>query len=198
MSKPPKRSRRAREVLHVFTEGEVTEPEYLDWVKRGQSRFALVVDDRHGPPRKLLELALATSRRWNTSEWGPRSDRSIWCVFDRDQHGSVDDVIRRAEQAGIRVAFSHPCFEYWLLLHFCDEAAPGAGDCAGVARRLERHVVGYRKSFPMTRLEGRYVDGRARAQRVLAQHDRDGLVLPTQRDPSTNVWELVDQLGVTY
>lgn len=193
-----RRDRRPRDLMHVFTEGEVTEPEYFDWIKHRQSRFAVKVDDRHGPPQKLLELAIQLRRQWRSTSSGSVPDQAIWCVFDRDQHPGIDETVRKAEQAGIRVAFSHPCFEYWLLLHFCDDAAPCAGNCPGVARRLAGHLSGYRKSVPVTRLDGRFAPARARAVRVHAQHDRDGLTLPTQRDPSTNVWEIVEQLGATY
>ena len=187
-----------RRIVHVFTEGEVTEPEYFDWLKRRQGQFALKVDDRHGPPQKLLELAIDLQRhsRSRASDT-PRHD-SVWCVFDHDQHPGVDDTIRRALRAGISVAFSHPCFEYWVLLHFCADAAPRAGRCPDVTSRVERHLPGYRKSLPLPRMQGRFLQAKDRALRVDAQHDRDGRTLSTQRDPSTNVWQLVERIGVTY
>ncbi|MEJ3744177.1 RloB family protein [Actinomycetes bacterium KLBMP 9797] len=189
---------RRKDVVHIFTEDSTTEPRYSNWLKRRQDRFSVTVDDQHGKPRELLAYALELRRSWRRSD----SNMSVWCVFDRDEHASVDDVICQAEQEGIRIAFSHPCFQYWLLLHFCDSAPPCAGRCREADRRLEKEMPGYQHTVPMpwlaAQLEGRYAKAKARAQRVQAQHDRDGIVLPTQRDPSTNIWELIDHLGVSY
>jgi hypothetical protein len=192
----PRSLRRVRRIVHVFTEGEVTEPEYFDWLKRQQSQFALKVDDRHAPPHKLVELAIDLQRRSRGRD-APEYD-SIWCVFDRDRHPAVDDVVRKAVRAGISVAFSHPCFEYWVLLHFCDDAAPCAGNCADAASKVERYLPGYQKSLPMDRLSGRFLQAKRRALRVAAQHDRDGVILPARQDPSTDVWRIADHIGVAY
>lgn len=37
-----------------------------------------------------------------------------WIVFDRDQVKDFDKIIQQAEQEGINVAWSNPCFEIWL------------------------------------------------------------------------------------
>lgn len=188
----------ARRIVHLFTEGEITEPEYFDWLKKRQSTFTIKVDDRHGPPQRLLELAINLQKESRSRTSGLPKYDSIWCVFDRDSHTGVDETIDKAKRLGISVAFSHPCFEYWVLLHFCNEAAPCAGNCTDVTGRLERYLARYRKSVPVHQLKGRFPRAKEWAVRVSAQHDRDGVILATQRDPSTNVWEFVDRIGVTY
>ena len=43
----------------------------------------------------------------------------IYCVVDRDTHGSFDDATKAvASLEKVELVVSYPCFEYWLLLHF--------------------------------------------------------------------------------
>ena len=41
-----------------------------------------------------------------------------WIVFDRDQVKDFDDIIKRAEDNKINVAWSNPCFEIWMFAYF--------------------------------------------------------------------------------
>ena len=43
--------------------------------------------------------------------------RIPWIVFDRDQVQGFDEIIKEAEDKGIQVGWSNPCFEIWLLYH---------------------------------------------------------------------------------
>ena len=43
----------------------------------------------------------------------------IYCVIDRDQHENFDEAIQKSRHLeNIIIIDSHPCFEYWLILHF--------------------------------------------------------------------------------
>lgn len=195
---------RRREVV-VFTEGDATEVSYIDAIKRLQDRYAVRVDDRHPAPTQLVELAIARHRelsRLTRDEELPEAEApQVWCMFDRDRHPDVDNVIRRATAAGVRVAFSHPCFELWLLLHFRAYGRPAAGACDGLTDLVGKHVRGYKargKRVTLAEIAGRYQDARTHAQRLREQHERDGVTVASQRDPGTDVWEFVDELGITY
>lgn len=52
------RPRERRREVYVFTEGEVTEPEYVDQLKRRQHGFAVKVSNEHGGPDKIVPLAI--------------------------------------------------------------------------------------------------------------------------------------------
>ncbi len=41
-----------------------------------------------------------------------------WLVFDRDEVDKFDSIIQEAENNGINVAWSNPCFEIWLHSYF--------------------------------------------------------------------------------
>lgn len=44
--------------------------------------------------------------------------RIPWIVFDRDQVVDFDQIVTRAEKAGIYAGWSNPCFEIWLFAYF--------------------------------------------------------------------------------
>ena len=51
----------------------------------------------------------------------------IYCVFDRDRHPTFADALTAIQQhptGKFRAIASHPCFEYWVLLHFRYTRAP--------------------------------------------------------------------------
>jgi hypothetical protein len=57
------RPRRRRREVYVFAEGEVTEPEYVDQLKRRQRTFVVKVSDEHGGPDKIVPLAIEHKRK---------------------------------------------------------------------------------------------------------------------------------------
>lgn len=44
--------------------------------------------------------------------------RIPWIVFDRDQVQGFDEIIKEAEDKGIQVGWSNPCFEIWIYAYF--------------------------------------------------------------------------------
>lgn len=114
--------RKEKTVIRVFTEGAVTEVEYVNALRQlpqVRERFHLKTDDKHGAPGTLVKEAVSLMRR----------DRDIdrcWCLFDVEwpktnlqaHHPSLDEALRQAnEHNGIICAVSNPTFEYWLILH---------------------------------------------------------------------------------
>src|SRR6266700_643775 len=58
-------------------------------------------------------------------------DDQLWMLLDTDHYTEGShlknfvDAITKAQQQGVNVALSKPCFELWLLLHHEDESAVG-------------------------------------------------------------------------
>ena len=44
--------------------------------------------------------------------------RIPWIVFDRDKVEDFDNIISKAEESGINIGWSNPCFEIWLFAYF--------------------------------------------------------------------------------
>ncbi|WP_228553698.1 RloB family protein [Catenulispora pinisilvae] len=213
--------RRKRDVW-FFTEGTLTEPMYLDFLKTVEgfkdSQYVIQIHDDHrkesgrGParnsnrhPRDLVDAAIALKARLNKDEEraGINKDmRSIvWCVFDDDGRHDTDANVRRALRADIKVAFSHPCFELWRLLHYQEYSSTFGGVCGDATDRVRRraqaegHPFSDPKYLHPEQVIGRFKVAKERAQRLAAQHGDH--VPHGRRDPYTNVWDLVEQLGIT-
>ncbi|MBO0803550.1 MAG: RloB domain-containing protein [Nocardiopsaceae bacterium] len=208
-----------RRVVFVVAEGERTEREYLGRIDGKYGR-------RHGFHLRFPEgtHGRKPSEVVDDAEKLADDDVETWAFFDRDQHPGIPQAMAAARKAGIRVAFSHPAFELWLLLHFQQFAAPQGGDNARATRELRRKP-GFEdydrsqrdgKGITADRFDALTADGGiARAVRNARRLDDDcpsgccsgrdpkeeghppGRCDPIRRDPSTGVWRLIEGLGIT-
>ncbi|MEV8391256.1 MULTISPECIES: RloB family protein [unclassified Streptomyces] len=223
-----RRSPKAVPTVWIFTEGTLTEPQYIDIVRElRDSGIRLSVhianDERtHGgtkgprnptyarKPLDLLDQALAKlreeKRKAKREKWPTPEKNSpwttVWCLFDRDQHEGVDEVMRVAKEMkedGLRVAYSHPCFELWRLLHHKDYTSTFGGVCDDATGRLPFVTARTSKEeakvvLPEQILKGEadgFATAKARAQRINARHGDH--VLHSKRDPYTDVWRFVEE-----
>lgn len=76
-----------------------------------------------------------------------------WLVLDTDhfvegQHvGAYIEALQRARRAGVKLALSRPCFEYWLLLHHREaEEVDHLSNARQVAEQLREALGEYNKS----------------------------------------------------
>lgn len=220
------RSSKRQPTVWVFTEGTLTEPQYIDIVKGLRDRnirlsVRIANDERtHGgtkgpknptyarKPLDLLDQALGKlreeTRKAEREKWPapPKGTRwtTVWCLFDRDEHEGVDKVIDTAEKTdGLEVAFSHPCFELWRLLHCKDYTSTFGGVCDDATKKLpfvtprmskEQAKVVLPSQILKSDVDG-YAKARERALRINAQYP--GHVLHSRRDPYTDVWRFVEE-----
>lgn len=202
------RGRRNR-IVHVFTEGELTEPTYIEIMKDVLREQSVPVDVRianataPGSRRKpidlveaavplMRELAREAKRGQLRKEFWPQ----VWCLFDRDDHQQLDQAFKQAREGDVRIAFSHPCFEVWRLLHYKDVTGTFNRMCDLVTDRLPLTEAGTVKKVWPGQVLGRFVDAKRRALRMNARHG-DHLPL-ANRDPYTDVFDFVEHgLGIT-
>lgn len=115
--------------MHIYCEGEKTEPNYIEKYLRknfaGNRRRELirVEPTTKNTPLELVTEAIAHKKRPDC----PPGDQ-FWVVYDRESIQKYPDAthlkaIQKARAAGIDVALSNVCFELWLLLHFRDNTA---------------------------------------------------------------------------
>ena len=102
----------------IVCEGEKTEPNYFESFHLP----GLINVDAQGygvSPPKLVEKALELKRQSSRRRGRDPYDQ-VWCVFDKDDWNErdFDSAIKRAENQGLRVAYSNQAFEIWFLLHF--------------------------------------------------------------------------------
>lgn len=120
--------------LVIICEGENTEPQYLkDFARHvGNPLVEIEVVGGAGVPMTLVDRAIEARRRLLRRD-GYQNGDMVWAVFDRDEHPQVADARARAAANHVHVAYSNPCFELWLILHFEDFDAPD-----------DRHQVQYK------------------------------------------------------
>lgn len=225
----PRRSRHSRNstrtarkrAVYVFAEGEVTEETYVDLVTRiGSPADPARRVDHHilsagFPTKKRKPLPLAHAATTTARQVFREARRSgltdtdwywpqVWCLFDRDEHRHIGEAFREAEAAGVNIAYSHPCFELWRLLHYQNYTSTFGGVCDSAAARL-RAQSGFAATYGAGRrtvsageakvvlpgqLRDRYETARAHARKMNAQHQ--GQRDPNAWDPYTDVWEFVE------
>ena len=179
----------------MFTEGEVTEPDYLtEWARLNRHTVRLDLADYGMTPDALVGRARVHARRNQRSRRADRDFDEIWCVFDTDEHKKLAQAIEEARQSGIEVAVSNPCIELWFVLHARDQTAHiHRHDVQSLSKDL-RLTDG--KRIADTARETLVVGFEAAKQRARAldvRHARNGS--PVRSNPSTDVWRLVDRLN---
>ncbi|WP_435609806.1 RloB family protein [Streptomyces sp. C10-9-1] len=201
---PAQKGQRRYKVVHVFTEGRVTEPQYIDIVRGKPADTGVEVRIANatvpGSQRKPITLVEAAARLLREETRAAKKaglDKKlwpeVWCLFDRDQHQQIPDAFKLAKEAGVEVAFSHACFELWRLLHHKPVHGSFGGVCGEAVRQLPfSGSPGQLKHMSADELpEGSYAQAKKWAQKINAQH-------PAQRakdlcDPYTDVFEFVEK-----
>jgi hypothetical protein len=179
--------------ISVVCEGKLTEPSYLKALAR-YCRTLIHVEEAMGVPMSIANraIALQLQNRGEATNTFAKDDE-FWAVFDRDEHPQFDEAINKAENAGVSVAYSNPCFELWLVLHYKNWDRPvSRGD---IQRELRKLMPGYdpRKS--------KIVDFEA-IKHAVQQAEARGSVLESNRkkegaprgNPSTSLFKLTSRI----
>jgi RloB-like protein len=182
----------------IFSEGKNTEPDYFRTLHRHLRGALLDLEliDAAGVPFTIAEKACGRAASIRRRR-GPRSsfeeNDQVWAVFDRDEHPKVPEAIERCRVGNVNVAFSDPCFELWLLLHFDNFDRPD--DRHQVQAALANVCNGYdpkgSKSADFNNLMPMVREAENRAQLQLARREGEGL--PRGR-PFTTVFRLTSEL----
>lgn len=179
----------------IICEGTVTEPQYFDAFRRDEynSLVNIEIDDKGGVPKTLVERAAARKKQSEieAEQMGDSNLKydEVWCVYDVDQHPNLPDAWQQARDNGIHLAISNPCFELWLLLHYCEQTAHIERKPA--VSSLGTFIKGYKKHVPFQNLRAGYEDAVLRAKRLEEHHiqvDSEG------GNPSTSVYKLTERI----
>jgi hypothetical protein len=170
--------RRQRETLLVVTNGERTECDYFEGLRKEPwVTVTLRTKFHRGEPDDAVVLAVQISQ---SDEYD-----NIWVVCDVDEY-DVSLAIQHSREGGIGLALSVPSFEVWLILHLSPKC-PSFNDATQAGQHLAKMLPKWDK-------------------RNLRFSDfRDGVTLaikgakirdaPPEGNPSTDVWRLVELLG---
>lgn len=177
-----------RKAVLIVCEGAVTEPYYFRdlCVYLGLEKFHIQIEKgKYGlTPIGVVNMADEKDcERTELSQENPGMVEfdQIWCVFDRDQHKSFKEAfteIERLNQVEINytddpesheprfyAAYSDPCFEYWLLLHFV-ETTSQFENCRKVIKELKKHIRYTKSKFEIDKILPETDTAIARAKRI--------------------------------
>lgn len=190
-------------VLHIFCEGEKTEPNYIARYKDlfcGNAMVIKVEKTAKNTPVQLVQEAVRSKKSGENS-----SLDEYWVVYDRESpmkysenlHAQARDL---AKQNGICIALSNVCFEVWLLLHKQDTCA-ACNTCAELLARNDFKVAfcGYEKGSPciLTREQIKQAIDRAKKlnANTIAGANKDWKV-PSKWNPHTDVYKLLEAIDL--
>lgn len=191
----------------IVTEGECTEPFYFKGVKSkieaGIGGHINIVEaprvDIYGEGAgtgKLIEITDEIIKKAKIMY------QNIWLVFDKDDFKDFDQAIRKASQKGYNVAWSNQSFEYWLYLHFYySESALHRDDWEiKLDEIFNKNNIGegkYHKNdtdiYDLVNGTGNVDTAIKNAKRRMGAF-RDNRDLPSEYDPGTMVYKLVEEL----
>ena len=120
-----KAKRSPYKTILIVCEDSKSSPNYFNEIKkyfRLNTANVIVMPSKGSAPISVVEHSIEIARKT------PLIDRIV-CVFDRDNHESYERAINKLKnhkpkrndksKSIYKAIVSTPCFEIWLLLHFC-------------------------------------------------------------------------------
>lgn len=113
-----KEARKLKPVLHIYCEGEKTEPNYINQRFPNNRNLIKIEPTKKNTPKQLVDEAVKAKNHKDT----PEGD-IFWVVYDRESEQKYKESLHKnaydkAEKNSVNIALSNVCFEVWLLLHF--------------------------------------------------------------------------------
>ncbi|MDF1488039.1 RloB family protein [Tessaracoccus caeni] len=182
--------------FRVYSEGTVTELEYINALKRlpeFRDSVAVTIEIARsgGQAVQLVNTARNDKRKSNLDI------DQYWCVFDVETPPvpGLVQALQTAYDNGLRVAVSNPCFELWLLLHH------------EVQRGYLTSADAYRRRRMLDKADDKHIDGESyvgrrsvavrRAKELRAKHEKDGTSSPGD-NPSSTFDQFVEALEQAF
>lgn len=190
----------------IVSEGSKTEPNYFCEIRAAYrlhtANVAVRPSELGTEPIQVVQYAKELFEQGDRHKnIQARAFEQVYAVFDRDDHGSYFDALKKTEALDgklrndakqpviFKAIASVPDFELWLLLHYEDIKAPLHRD--EVMSRLKKHIPGYEKGagdvFTATR--SKLVTAYERAERLAAR-----FTAYDDPEPYTAIAELVKLL----
>ena len=194
------RTTNPRKYYLVVCEGAKTEPNYFESLRDDLPKGVIGIEiigegmNTLSLVNEAIKLRGERKRQFKKGIVANEYDE-VWAVFDKDNFGEQYNIAaRRAEQEGIKCAYSNQAFELWYLLHF--DYHDSALHRSQYGRMLsDRLGFQYRKNNHdmYDLIKSRQAYAIRNAKRLYSSYRED--LPPSQKDPSTTVHELVEELN---
>jgi len=179
-------------VIHIFTEGKKTEPDYFNSIKNELRLNEIDINVKGVGSNTMSLVDWAIHRKEEDEDDG--FDTEWWVVFDKDDHPLFDQAIQKARSEGMSVAYSNECFELWFILHF-QFLSTSIGREKYYEKLTKLLSQKYRKNSNIYSLiKDKEANAIQNAKKLEKQHDEEKNVVFSKRDPSTTVYILIEKL----
>jgi hypothetical protein len=191
-----------RKIFHIVTEGEVTEKVYFRHIGRFRKNININVHTKkHGLNAKiimdLLQIKVIDKKTLNDGD-------EVWIVIDRDRWDMkhVEQCYKKIcklnksndegenKEVSFEMAFSNPCFEYWLLLHF---EKPKNITAKNITNKLKKHIPNYEKLKNVNNCKY-FTENCINKAIENAKKDRDIMKCKWPESTGTTVYRLVEDI----
>lgn len=185
-----RKSREAKKIFLIVCEG-TTEEKYFTEFRINKRLSSVTVDiipsKKAGgtDSRTLVEFAI-DKKRDNIYE-------HIWCVFDCDENKNIEATFQIAQKEDIQIAFSNPCFELWILLHYQDHRAFVERD--KIIPMIKKYIKDYDKTMDglYEKTKDKIYMSISRAEQLEEMHLKN--CKEKNSNPSTSVYKLINSLN---
>lgn len=193
----------------IVTEGERTEPLYFKGIQKLiKEKVGGIIDVVETPLIDIHGEGCSTEKLIDITEKLVKEAgiiyQNIWLVFDKDDFEDFDQAIEDAANKGYKIAWSNQSFEYWLYLHFhySDSALHRDIWNEKLNDIFEQYQLGngtYQKNYEdiynlVNSFDGMNTAIKNAKRRMVSF--RDGVDKPSEYDPGTMVYKLVQELKV--
>jgi len=193
--------RRPRDCVLIVCERSVTEPGYFKSLWK-MIRLNTVEVEIAGEGVEISGVVdAAIQRRMEREEEARSSPRiapfdEVWCVVDterRHDNASWDRGVDRATSTGLNLAWSNPCFEYWILLHF-EKVGRSFDGYSALRPCVSRHIKHYRKQLDCFEDLAPRIPAAIENSKQIHRSQWQNTPKPIDCNPATKVDELVERL----
>jgi len=185
---------RSTKILWIFCEGE-TEKYYFQKLK-AEERIGRVnvKSTKKTGSKNIVKYATTFTKHNNDFSKGD----TVFCVFDRDKNTNkqLKEAKREAERHGIKIIFSNPSFEFWLLIHYQLHTTSCEND--DILTKLKKFIPDYHKADPELYLITRnnIETAKTNSQKIIEMYrDKNVELISRESNPVTLVNNLIEVLN---
>ena len=188
------RVRKERSRYLIVCEGEKTEPNYFEALKKKLPRGIIDIEIL-GIGANTLSIIEFAKEKYSQGQKSSIPYDKVWVVFDKDSFppSDFDNAIHSAKANDFGCAWSNEAFELWYLLHFEYRNTGMARD--EYQKTLSKHLnEKYQKnaSDMYNKLEEKQESAIRNAEKLLQFHSG---ITPSKSNPATKVHLLVKELN---
>jgi hypothetical protein len=182
------------QILWIFCEGE-TEKYYFQKLKAVERIGRVnVKSTRRTDSVNIVKYAITFTKY--DKNFSKRD--AVFCVFDRDENTNeqLKEAKREAERHGIKIIFSNPSFEFWLLIHY--QLHTTSCENNEISTKLKKFIPDYRKADPEIYLitKDKIEAAKTNSQNIIEMcRNRNVELISRESNPVTLVNNLIDELN---